>query len=90
MMEKLLGRFILVKITSTPHITSLPKNTGWRKLFAGLKNYENLKIEIFVVFKLGRSKFGLILSEDRILTGRASISPPSQYFSEDWIKYMNQ
>jgi hypothetical protein len=49
-MEKLLGRFILVKITSTPHITSLPKNTGWRKLFAGLKNYENLKIEIFVVF----------------------------------------
>jgi hypothetical protein len=40
------------------------------KISAGLENYENLKIEFFrFFFKLGRSKFGLILSEDWILTG---------------------
>jgi hypothetical protein len=51
------------------------------KMLAGQKNYENLKIENFLCFFwLGRSKFGLILSEDKILTGQANIFPEPTFF----------
>jgi hypothetical protein len=36
--------------SSSPSISSLRKNTGQPKISAGLENYENLKIQMFLDF----------------------------------------
>jgi hypothetical protein len=67
---------------TTSAYQSLEKMFAGQKKLARLKNYKNLKIEIFLCFFwLSQSKFGLILSEDRILTSRVNT------FSEDWLKF---
>jgi hypothetical protein len=50
------------------------------KISAGLKNYENLKFENFHCFLAQPVKNRPDSSEDRILTGRASIFPEPEFF----------
>jgi hypothetical protein len=56
------------------------------KISAGLKNYENLKIENFpCFFSSAGQNSAWFLSEDRILTGRANIFPEPTFFQRlDW------
>jgi hypothetical protein len=59
------------------------------KISAGLKNYENLKIESFCWFiSSAGQNLAWFLSKDRILTGRANIFPEPTFFPKTGLTYL--